>query len=487
MIDPSRCLLGSILLSVSLAAQVPERPEFGPFSSTGLGFVRQGPGNDLMEYRADQVGAQPFLQIGQSGPVFTRAAIFHQLAGQPSLLAQVAIDAMSTGNDLIPGILVSVSPGVSAFRITQLGPLGWSALFFSFRNGSLSPTSPEPMLRRFTNGGAGADLYSWITPGSNVLGGFESAMFLDVASQRLGIPQSGEIAAMDIGMALMAQAKQSYVPVFAPHADDFYFSLTKASAAALTNQIPGIPSIHMSGATVFHVRWIAGAWSDIDVVVTPEELALAQSTATNTDQDPTNDEELDALAVDAQVSPPRVIFSVQASPANLPQLQYYRSGAGAGTGRGEVQDETGNGIQVYTGGADIDAICGIDPETILLLSPYLGTPFSYTPDPPFILSATHMVSTTSGAMTVVVDVNGPPPHGSKLDIQEAAGTLAVFYNVVGTAQWVLWGNLVPWSGRGSVRSVLPVTVPVPGPIQFQAAFIDAAGGLQVSSVVLTTM
>lgn len=461
--------LGVLLLSASLVAQVSMEPRIGPFSTTGLGFVLPGAANELWHYRGDEQVARQFAPIAATGVVFSHEAILQQLG--PQARAAVEIDAMSTGNDLIP-----VSFTATQARIEQrVAQLTWSALFFSLRRDSVSPTGPMPMSARAAMGGAGADLYSWITPGSVPLGGLEDQVFLDVPAEVLGLARDADITAIDVPMALMVQHGGAFDPLFTPNRNRVFFSVTKASAVALQGMMPGISDVDVSGATIFTTTWDGSAWGAITVAKHPFELGL-QGAAANSAAD---DDELDALAIDSTLLSPLVIFSVRA-PSPKPQLMALRGAHGPF----ELLDENGDPIQGVIGDSDIDAVCGIDPE-MGLFSRWLGTPYHETAHPPLITSATQMFAASTGLLTLVMDVHGGPAVDA--EVSSAGPLLLQVAPVADVPTWITTVVLPSWDGTGSRRHIEQLGFHLHMDVQFRAVWAPVGGPPVASSRVFSRL
>lgn len=459
-------LCGLLACGLPLSAQIPLTPALGPFSTTGLGFVVPGPGRDLQHYRPDDQQVYSFEPLA-GAPHFAVAEIFAGI--DPGLLPLVELDAISTGNDLIP-----VSFTATDARIVQwMAPVTWTALFVSFAAGSVAPTDPEPMRSRAASGGAGADVFSWITPGSVPLGAFEDRVFLDVRAELLGLGASEELSALDIPMALMAQGRGQPDALFSPHRNWFFFSLTQASAELLTAQFPGVADVDMSGGTVFASHWNGSSWNLPVVVKSANNLGLGGDSSISRE----DDVELDALAVDATWIEPLVVFSVVGS-APMPQLQATRGLYGPF----ELRDQNGNSASARFGDTDVDAICGVDPE-MGHFSRWFGTAAAPFGLPPLNLSATQMFDRSGAQLNLVCEIHAPGAVSSDAELAPGITALVVGDAAVPWPDWQLvWLNL-DWSGFGTLRCHLPIASPAGVNVQFLAAHLPAAGSMALSSVV----
>ena len=458
-----------LLLSKSwLAAQVPIQPEFGPFSSTGMVFGVADTPNQLLHFRPDIPGSVGVEAIGGTVPHYTVDAIFAEVVQvDPGVLADVEIDAISSGNDLIP-VVFSAS---SARIVQRIAQLTWTAMFFSFRDGTVGAQDPEPMASRIGKG-LGGDVFSWITPGSSPLGEFEDEVFLDVASDRMGLSSTDELSALDIPIALMVQGRGEADPLFSPNRSQVWFSLTAASAAALQGRLPQVAAQDLSGGTVFRATWNGTAWHGITVARSANDLGLGGLDPMTAD----DDEELDALAVDGTLqSLPLFVYSVLA-PSALPQLMAVQGQQGPK----ELRAQDGSSVADRVGGSDIDAVCGIDPE-MGRYSRWLGTPYVATPNPRFVLSATQTRAVGTGALQLVLELNGPPPSDA---ILAAAPVLfeAALAGDDGAPVWIPAHWVPAWNGEGSLRLVIPLSLALNADLALRAVF-GMPGTVTTSSVV----
>ena len=474
--------LAPFAVLAAIPAQIPLEPSLGPFSTTGLGLIADGT-NDLAHYRSETQDVVAFAPIPNNGPHYSITSIFASVLANPAAHADdIALDAISTGNDQ-----AFVRFYATHARIEPRGPLHWNALFVSFRSGTVPTTGPRPMAARAALGGASADVYSWIMPGSTVLQGLQDQVFLDVPAERLGLPRNGEITALDIPMALLEQSSGANDPVFMPVRDRFFFSLTQTSANALAPFMPNIPTGQMSGATIFQTTWSGFDWSPIEVLATPSELGLANGPGTD------DDEELDALAVNAvqyQTEVP-IIFSVRTSPSH-PQLEAMKVQNPGMPTRSitppvELFDANGGSTQARFGNSDVDAICGIDPDQGDV-SRWLGTPFSVPSDPPLILSTTQ-VRDANGLISVVVEVHlnsiGDP------DAALPAGPIALQAALAppNGPQWP-WATaftIPSWNGAGPARAVIPLNYAWQEIAKFRAIFMPSGLAPLTSSEIHTKL
>ncbi|MBL8749403.1 MAG: hypothetical protein JNK78_09585 [Planctomycetes bacterium] len=434
----SRTTTALLLLTSGIAAQGTIEPGRGPFSTTGCVFSVPGASKDLLHYRADTGNVAPAQIIGPTLVDFRVASIFASVLLQDPG-ANIDVDALSLGNDVFPIAWRGGKPCLDP----QRSPDGWAALLFSVTNASVSANVPDPMASRASGGGAGADLYSWILPGS-ALGEFANTIYLETGAEQLQVARSGEIDVLDVSLALLAQNGGETDPNFAPFRDRVFFSLTKASAASLAPLLGILPLSDVSGGTVFTSQWDGSAWGQITVYRPASALGLAGADP-NTASD---DIEMDALAVRLQTN--EVVYSAVAS-AGLPQLllQYW-----APPFYKELLTDTGTPITTFIGDSDVDALCGIDPE-LLVCSRWLGTP--YAPSTPgIILSGTQMLTPTG--LSMLLHTNGADTGATGI-----AGTLFLQLAVnsgasddMASLPWNTLFALGPWDATGTFACSVPI-------------------------------
>lgn len=441
----SRTTTALLLLTSGIAAQGTIEPGRGPFSTTGCVFSVPGmTTEDVLHYRADTGTVATVQPFGQYMIDFRVEAIFASvLENHAERLELIDVDAVSLGNDVIPIAWMGGQPRIRP----QRAPDGWAALFFSITNASVAANVPDPMASRAVGGGAGADFYSWIVPGS-ALGAFNNTIYLEVGAEQLQVDRSGEIDVLDVSLALLAQNGGVPDPVFAPHDRTVFFSLTQRSAEDLAPFLGILPLSDVSGATIFTAQWntVLGAWGPITVSRTPSALGLGGALPNSA----TDDFELDALAVCSQTN--EFFYSTVAS-TGLPQLlmqhwapPFYK----------EVLTDSGAHVQTFIGDSDVDALCGIDPE-LLVYSRWLGTP--YAPAPPgIILSGTQMQG--PAGLVMVLHANGtdtgPGVTPGTLFLQIAVPSTQGDGTGPGPLTWSTLFPLGAWDAKGT----FPYNVPI---------------------------
>ena len=347
----------------------------GPFSVySHLHSMTSAAGNDenLLKPVGDQtaVPSAPALPLNPdpNTPVWRLDAMF-----DPADLPLIDIDGMSTGNDLI-----HVNPVTG--QVDAAVGQAWAALTFSVTKDAVGATNSWVASRSSSSGGpgVGGDVLSYFFEDSV---GIEPRLlgenFMEQRAEDMGHDPAGELDALDFFAPLLTMNGGSSAPVFFVNQDQFYFTVTSASAAALGPDFfdAGPPS----GASILRMTWdpalgTNGDWTSPTVIRTPSDLDLIHP----------DTDEVDALGYNPAQG--TVLFSTKVD-ANYPgrsQLQVHFPGAqnvldvtrstGGGTGSGPMY----GGLRI-TDTDDIDAICGIDPESGNF-SAFIGTPenhFSY--------------------------------------------------------------------------------------------------------------
>jgi hypothetical protein len=267
----------------------------------------------------------------------------------------VEIDAHTSGNDFIPNLGDNGEP-----ILTQ----SWLSLIVSVDNQSQG--TEGSLIRRAATGGRqpGADLIGYYFWGSQ---GIDSQLVdrtvLEQTRADLGFQSTTrEVDALDFGSAVLAFARGSRVSPLFTRQGDYFFSLTKQSAANLPKfATSGLDTVDADGATIYGVTMGASGWGTPYVYLSANTLGL----------DPAVDE-TDALAIDP--SNGVVVFStardVKATYSD--QLLAYQAGKGVKplkNGRGDLVVDKIDLDDLD----DVDGLCIIDPESNQLAT-HLGTP-----------------------------------------------------------------------------------------------------------------
>jgi hypothetical protein len=343
-LGPCSCVC--FVAAAALPAQAAGAWSDGPFLaiphalSVDAASLGGAPG-DLRFARSDFHDALPGPWAGAPGlPDFTLA---------PWTTVPVDLDALSLGLDWVLA---------TAAGVVDVPPGHWGAITLSVTRGTTGV--PSGLIRGETTrpGGAAADLFAYVLPGSCCL----PAPWIDVP---LRAQDSGELA-------LDAPVGTSNID-----AHDVYASLLLLENPQLTWLIPGFPAVTVyfsvttatvpmvppawwgpapaSGATVLATTWTAGAWTTPVPFLTPAALGITAA------------EDLDALAVDLLRG--RVLFSTTRLPGSLLPVRDPILFAALGPGGGahfvyRRSDGTpvSERIGLDPGGSDdIDGICALDP------------------------------------------------------------------------------------------------------------------------------
>jgi hypothetical protein len=270
------------------------------------------------------------------------AQIFGNLGLTTAQVAAIDTDDLSMGEDWV---LADSSGRVSL-------PMGvWAAITFSVTVRSQGEVNSR-LRRESTNGTVGADVFSYVLPGSAlpaaVVGSVERAQ----DSLEMGLPAGTEVDGLDTLASLRNQAQDlgSYLAT----TDDIYFTLSSASAA-LPTVLPWFAPFIPSGASILRTRRIGVTWTMPTVWMNHTDLGLA----------PTDD--IDGLAIDKAGR--KLLFSLRGG--SLDQIMFFSWPAGSfpllpvppvpytqsdgttlvSTSIGLLQDD------------DLDAICSMDPVT----------------------------------------------------------------------------------------------------------------------------
>lgn len=312
-------------------------------------------------------------------PDFSAAALWGD--GMPP--PDIQINAFSLGLD---DVMASVpSGGVSHVAVP---PGAWGALLFSVSRGSAGVAGGLIEAEAGLPGGAGADLFSLVLPGSTIaaLGCYPSdrpQRGLDAGEMGLGGPSgAGEISAVDWFAPLYATGDP--LRAVLPDAPRVFFSIAHDDVFAS----PGpslVPSAWWAGkppssATVLMTRWQPGgqSWSTPEPFLQYSDLGLDEH------------DDIDALGVDFDDE--LMLFSIVgggATPLSSQlQIAAWSGGSFSGTGlsvsTGDYVSSDGAGgtesVAVRAGlaaGDEVDGTCTIDPgEQGSATDRAIGTPFS---------------------------------------------------------------------------------------------------------------
>lgn len=240
-----RSLVTLPLLAGSLAAQlqVQPLPTRGMMPSFPAGLVFD---NNLSQIVRKEAGLpavlSSFAGSGGSGiPEYTVDSIMDCLLIQANglALAPIQIDAMSTGNDLLP---IVYNTTVGDFRITAGNAGGWATLYLS----RTLPPGPG-----FAD--VGADIVGYYFENPTFPAPFRLGIYTEIlrADFSPAVAAPTNIAAMDFAMGLIEANGGQRDRGIIESLDSLYFSLTPASAAQPNLATVVNASGPVDGATIF--------------------------------------------------------------------------------------------------------------------------------------------------------------------------------------------------------------------------------------------
>lgn len=410
--------LGATLLVGGLAtAQGNINPQVrgGIFSGAALALSLEGgpgsPGSDPL--RIAPPLAQTYLPPAfdpntyQATPDHSVATVFPQHA-------DIELDALSTGNDLI-------GPLRANGGLDLANQARWQAVSLSLRPGATG-LGPQSIVQRapLATLGSGGSVFSHYLDGSNSApGGLPPRLVGRTVIERprthLGFSAASEptIDAMDWALGVLASGGVSSVStagqtsiLFPRGLGRLYFSVSSGWAAAnpqgFAVESPGGSGVSTSGQDIYCVEYDATlGWGTPFVLLSGAELGL----------DP--EEDLDALAYDPGAG--TVVYSVVHRPgSSRSQLLGYQSGANGPApylAAVPLRDYNDTPLMQAAGlldvSDDVSAICLPDPEPGIDCDPFLGVRFEPTPLPVLDvgLSVERSVD-ANGWTTLTVQVTG---------------------------------------------------------------------------------
>lgn len=354
-------------------------------------FVKQGTLSStgaLDEFRLHRkpVGYVPFADDAPPSvimtPDFRSAVLFGDGVNPPPF----EVNAISMGIEILP---VS-QPSFGVSMVTLGTPLDWGMFTFSVSRSSQGLPGSPVALERAQPGGAAADLFTYILPGSDfdpdVAPSYKPDTVLrsvDALEMDLSDGVSiGEISAMDFSLGLYETGDPLADPLngLLPTEPTVYFSISRDDIFPIISS-PVNPAwfggiANMSSASILSTTWDSAAlsWSPPTVFRTFVELGLAKN----------ND--IDSLAVDAASC--KALFSIRRTPttslANQLQVVGWCGSDDGGTGIITVGDLYANDGTTTSSVAsrmaledddEIDGLCVQDPGLqILTLSAAYGKP-----------------------------------------------------------------------------------------------------------------
>jgi len=312
-------------------------------------------------------------------PVFTTTALFGDGLAPPNF----RINAISLGLDVVLS-----DPPVAGKAFVNVPPQAWGALLFSVTRTSKGAPGSVIESEFLSPGGAGADLFSLMLPGSFLHPSVQPCYPADrpqraMDALELGIDAfpPGDFTAGDFFIPLY----EAGTPIRAslPNAPTLFFSIHKDDVFPPTGPSlvpPGWFGVSLpSSATILVTQWIPSnsSWTTPKVHISYTNLGLSLT------------DDVDALAVDRDDE--ILLFSIARTATSTLeeqlQIAYWGShdsfsggGTTASTGRYYHHDSSGGSESVAaTAGVgetdDVDLSCTIDPgEQGNALSMSIGTP-----------------------------------------------------------------------------------------------------------------
>ena len=297
-----------------------------------------------------------------SGPDYSLPAMFGS-----ALAPWVEIDAESSGNDLFPAPLAGSPPsGELDFSAGR-----WLSLTISIKNSSpvVSQSVFDAIKMADINDPLGADLVSYYFHASSGLDpSLIGATLPAQLRQQIRLTNGEEIDALDFGIGVLLHSGYQTGSRFFPHTTNYYFSLDPSCIAAINSLLKnkfanGKPA---DASTVYRLGWSTlSGWSLPTEFCTSSTLNLGET------------DNLDALCVNESAlttaGSTRIIFSTQLK-TGVSQLRVYDSQTTPGgpvdlmtrldaTTLVPATEALGTKGTSNDDTTDIDALCGIEPES----------------------------------------------------------------------------------------------------------------------------
>jgi hypothetical protein len=270
------------------------------------------------------------------------AQIFANFGLTPAEVAAIDTDDLSMGEDWV----LADNSG----RVSVPGN-AWAAITFSVTVRSQGEARSR-LHREAMNGTVGADIFSYVLPGSALPGAVVGQVERAQDSAEMGLPAGTEVDGLDTLASLRNQAQD--LGPYLPAADDIYFTLSSASAA-LPTVLPWFGANTPSGASILRTRRIGVTWTMPMVWMNHTDLGLLAS------------DDIDALAIDKAGR--KLLFSLRGG--SLDQIMFFSWPAGTFPlvqvppvpyvqANGTTPVSTSIGLLQND---DLDAICSMDPTT----------------------------------------------------------------------------------------------------------------------------
>lgn len=246
-----------LFVSMALTAQTPVvplpmrgmMPAFDAgmmFSNDGATIVRKG--------RNLPVRPSTFAGLGSPQiPEFTVAQIELRLLAQarfPQVVPPLEIDAISTGNDLLPLVY---HPVAKTYRVASASTDGWAALLLT-----LEPEGGQPLYAGAPPSVDGATVFGYYFANPTFPGQLQKAIYHELLRSDFeqGVPSllpSANIDSLDVAMGLIHSNRGAMDPGVITSVDRLYFSVTRSCAIALqqAQAVPNPGGLVLDGATIF--------------------------------------------------------------------------------------------------------------------------------------------------------------------------------------------------------------------------------------------
>ncbi|MEO0480159.1 MAG: hypothetical protein AAF196_11830 [Planctomycetota bacterium] len=335
-------------------------------------------------------------------PVFSLQEMF------PEHYHWMHIDAMSTGNDIVPVEMVGGVP-----RIEPNVVEAWVALNFSLRSGVTG--APNSKIDQYVQvhgpAASGAAVFSYHFPGSALPDALLNRIFIEHGpGTPSGVPADpsnpADVVAFDTFVQAIANADGQGQPLF-PNTKFFFFSLSRESVETLNFQIQetdlqplASDTTELHEASIYMIQWVNNAWTQPVTQFDYRDLAVPGLVGDENENGDLDDDYADIDAIGVYVSDqsirndgrlvesPQLFYSFRREEVSLypwPEIMFlprstlpnFPPGGSAPSTPVDLggpnppsppnRVENGNGIDLETLfdidiDDDIDAICFNDPE-----------------------------------------------------------------------------------------------------------------------------
>ena len=459
----SRAIAGAILTATAVA-QIPPVPtplirRQGPFSSWPIGIVErdQGTGTILQVEPAPRSGSPVAPVVHPDRPNWTIASLFPHLT--PMLQFKIGFSAIDSGNAILPGTWQQFTSdsGTVGIKPDLLFDNRWLALSASFTD--TSPLIGHPLL----TAGQGSHLISYFFLNSpDIPTELPGSLHIEQTEAQIGLSSSSDIQGFDFALGMLMSNPEDDLPLYAPHDDVLYFSVTRqfvsdwtqygqgqTQAFAATKQDPMMLSEPPDAGVVYRSTWNenTSSWSPPLEFRSLAELGLLAG------------ENIDGLTVDD--SREIVIFSTdRQGPVRRQQvLMHDIDLMPAPLGHLPLYDVDDTPIEIKLGVGeedDIDGLCGIDPEAtgsdagVAVGTPrpgrfaaFYGTQPEYNglEQPVGFSIARHAPNPTNG-YDLTLQVTGWGPYEQPVPC-DVTLSMRIETEDQGTRTWSTWASLPP--------------------------------------------